>query len=513
MNKPDGVKKDITNTKGEKYPFRRDFYYAVDKTIKENTFSFLLGPRKCGKTVCMKQLLRDYSRSGIKVKYVDFKTLNTNAQYDVLGDIYRSLESDEPKIYLLDEITHLENAELNICTIASETADLNIKNTKIIFTGSQSVTLRTWADRAFGGFAGYIYADFLSYPEYLKYKNIPDISEESYLDFLYNVADFYELPSLEKYLKGCLEETIVSNRNTANYVINSECDLLTNNENTLINICYQTLFSLHNQTSYETFMEGNRLVKDIPAYFKKVCKELSDNDIAERIQKSFIHNYTAIQSTNNEVLRQAIMFLRRCDLITVTPIATDLRNIPTVPEFFVRRLGRIIKNDLFNEYNITINYPMFYIRILQDVLREDMPSPKDLPRDLLGSIVECQARGLLPDGFEMRKEVKENGRYVTKEIDYVNLVNATAVEFTISPKHGNAFFMLPDNWDCECILLTKDKYDSESLIKKIPYYEYLYQLGGEEYAEKIRAIHQNNTYDTKKDRESDIEEEMDDFER
>ena len=38
------------------YSFFRDFFYDVKSSIEKNAVTFILGPRKCGKTVCLKQL-------------------------------------------------------------------------------------------------------------------------------------------------------------------------------------------------------------------------------------------------------------------------------------------------------------------------------------------------------------------------------------------------------------------------------------------------------------------------
>ena len=52
------------------YDFYRDFYFLVADSIKNNSVTFLLGTRKCGKTVCLHQL----NKNGEHTKYIDFKT-------------------------------------------------------------------------------------------------------------------------------------------------------------------------------------------------------------------------------------------------------------------------------------------------------------------------------------------------------------------------------------------------------------------------------------------------------
>lgn len=65
------------------------------------------------------------------------------------------------------------------------------------------------------------------------------------------------------------------------------------------------------------------------------------------------------------------------------------------------------------------------------------------------------------------------------------------------------FSLLPEDWDCECILVTRDEYDPDAPVKKLPYYEYLYQLSGDEYAEKIKALRQRKSKDTDKGNDSE----------
>lgn len=71
-----GIKEDVymsieKNSTNAGYPFKRNFYYDIEKAIEKSNVVFLLGPRKCGKTVALLQL--EKSRSN--VKYYNFKTL------------------------------------------------------------------------------------------------------------------------------------------------------------------------------------------------------------------------------------------------------------------------------------------------------------------------------------------------------------------------------------------------------------------------------------------------------
>ena len=252
------------------YDFYRDFYFLVADSIKNNSVTFLLGTRKCGKTVCLHQL----NKNGEHTKYIDFKTVpNADDQIDIFRVILDSINKNEDIIYLLDEITYVENAEAKICEIANAFTEINNTKTKLVFTGSQSVALNAWADRAFAGNASKISVDFLTYSEFLRYKGLVEHTPETYNQFLYEVADFYKFISLENYLQGCIEETIVSNNKASNYIFDNECDLIQDKVDLLINICYQTMFTLHNNVTSETFFRNDKSKDTIIGTFHETCKK------------------------------------------------------------------------------------------------------------------------------------------------------------------------------------------------------------------------------------------------
>lgn len=453
------------------YIFRRDFYDLMIESIEKNTVTFLLGTRKSGKTVCLKQLKRNLSSA----VYIDFKAIPKEAdKYRVFNDIENAIRNDAECIFLLDEITYVPHVESVIAEIAGMLAEGENVNTKIVFTGSQSVALNTWSNRAFAGNVGKVYVDFLTYSEFLRFKGISEISPDTYNQFLYESADFYKFNSLKEYLTGCLEETIISNVNTSNYIYNNDTYYIENNVDILINICYQTLFTLHNHVSVKSFFQDNKLEKDIVRYFRSILLEAElDQSISERISASFIGNYNNIKSQNINLIKQAFVFLKQCGLITITPVANSIDNVPNVYNELCAEDSNInIKDQLFRRFNITINHPMFYVQILKDILKEDLP--KQLPGPLLGSIVECHLRGLLPNGFELH-DMDNNDA----EVDYVNLVNNLAVEFTISPKHKNNFHILPEYFNC--IMLTKNQNGKQGNLEKIDYPRYIYNLSEEKY--------------------------------
>lgn len=459
-----------------KYTFHRDFYYTVKESIYNNSTSFLLGTRKCGKTICLKQI----KESEKNVRYFDFKQYDDNQRLRILDEVLSDIKSNTKIIYLLDEFTSITNYDIELCKIADAYTELDNDNTKLVFSGSQSIALSVCADKAFAGNTNIISVDFLTYSEFLKFKNISEVSADSYNRYLMEVFDFYDdFTSLKQYLEGCINETIISNMKAAETILGNETSLTKEDTDFLIDVCYQTLFNLHNHVGANRFFIDNKLRKDIPSYFREVCKGFDNEKIAKRISDSFIGSYNTIKSKDVEVIRQAILFLQKCNLITITPVASDLENVPDI-ERNIRKGDNIsyLKEDLFSNFNINIIYPMFYVQILKDILQEDMPDI--IPPTMLGSIVECNARGLVLNGFELKTtDVDEKGFEVQKEIDLIDLKNSTATELTISKRHTKHFEIVPDYF--KKVMLTREVDSKQDGIIRIPYYKYLFEMSQKKY--------------------------------
>ena len=182
-----------------------------------------------------------------------------------------------------------------------------------------------------------------------------------------------------------------------------------------------------------------------------------------------ISKYKEFTRRDLKTLEEGFMFLNNCGLITITPVSSDLKNYFNVKDLFqawkMSESSAInVKDDLFKKFNITINYPAFYIAILQDILGKDI----ELNSALLGSIVECQVRGLLSS-----KNALEYHDAYDREIDYVDTINEYALEISVRDKkiRNTHFDILPDNYKKILLTRTKESYDKE--IIKIPYYKYI----------------------------------------
>lgn len=443
------------------YPFIRELYYDIEKAMKKSAIAFLLGPRKCGKTVALKQLERNKENT----EYYNFKAMSQEESMNLFDEIKESMEKDEVKIFLLDEITYAYHPEREINEVSIQLSERPCHNTKIVFTGSQSVALESWANRAFCGNASIVRADFLNYNEWLSYKGLSESTEESYNQFLYEIDEFYGFVSIEDYLRGCLEETIISNHKTDNVILGNDIYLL--DVESLLDICYATLFTLHNHVNSHGFSKSDKLSDTIRFYFREVSRQLGSANIGERINASFIGRYNDFRTKDVDTLKQAFLFLYKTGLITITPVSDSVENIPNIYKDLASSDSKInYKDELFRSYNVCIKYPMFYMAILKDILGEHLP--KQLPTALLGSIVECHVRGLMTERtfFEYKDDMGH-------EIDYVDVAGGNALEITVSNKRSNEmnFQYLPD--DYQKIILTKDILKQSGDKSYIPYHIFI----------------------------------------
>lgn len=468
------------------YEFKRDFYYKVKSDIEHTNVLFLIGPRKTGKTVCMHQVENDWDGD---VQYIDFKDKESDDEKEeVIDNVINDINHNYDKLYLIDEITYAcqpENAIERIANALSKrkAASLSKIYTKVIITGSQSIAIESWMYRSFAGNCGLVYTDFLTYKEWLAFENREDITEESYMDFLLHVHEFYEFEdndefqSLEKYLQGCLDETVISNQNTSNIIFGNHIDNLS--VDILLTVLYTALFKLKDNNSKEAFIKENELGIVTGGYMSESVPKIKRSEIYRLISKSIFAKYNKFKMLSENTIEQAVLFLKRAGLLVVEPYMRDGKTeLPNIDNDIIYHQGKIdFKNDLFETYIFCIKYPMFYIACLKDILRDKMP--ERIPRDLLERIVECQIRGQLPqnEAAEFRNEKQE-------EVDYVNIYHNLAVEVSIHNKTRNEvhFDKLPDICNnMQHILLSQDKYSRlTDNIVEVPYYQFIYDISNQD---------------------------------
>lgn len=460
-----------------RYSFKRDFYQVLRKSAQEFFTTALLGPRKCGKTVALNQLNEELPNA----RYYDAKLMSSDAHMNLLHMILNSIAINEDIIYLVDEVTYIDCADVFIETLAVESRKHLCPNTHVVLTGSQSLALRSWIDRSFGGCAGYVRVDFMNYAEWLRFASKGAPTETNYIEFLSDIDKFYNLSSLEDYLHACLEETVISNSHSLNVVFNNDVDGLS--EQFLLDILFSTLVSLHNHMSYTKFISRDNLFSTLRYNYSQ--KTLDMLTVKEQVNKMISRYYSTFKSADVEDIINALVFLANCGLISIfevsdTPSFKDY-NAELCSFSSGERKQRVFnKQTLFSRLNMIIIHPMFYIALIKQAL--NVVDIAELPGSLLGSIVECHCRGLLHSrcAYEFRTIITEDSNSIEKEIDFVDPNNHLAVEFTVSDTHTECFDLLKDA-EYYCIRLSQNLNTSwqtkiGQTVRCVPYYEFIYHL-------------------------------------
>lgn len=460
------------NGMNNKYNFKRSFYYEVEKAINDSSISFILGTRKCGKTVCMHQL-EDSLENAV---YLDMKSQfdTDEKRRNAVNGILKNIANNDSIVYLIDEATYMATPDKDIAKIAGAFSKYDNQNTKVVFSGSQSKALEFWGHIACGGNAAFIKTSFLSYPEWLAFKGITEVSEKTYEDFLFNIRDFYkDFSNTKEYLQGCLDEMIISNRKSVEYIMGNGMEDL--NVEMLLDVMYASLVKLHNHANYQSF-SNSKLLSDMIAYH---FGDSLSKDEEKRVSEIIGGRYKNFKTMNSYDCKTAMQFLSNCGLITLTYVSDKLTADPYITGKLLKDSSELhTKPQVFSRFNLTIDYPMFYIDLIQNMLKSREIS--ELPKDLLGSIVECHVRSLLPEtgSFEYRSD---NGT----EIDYVSN-EGYGIEISVSDKRMRAVNLneLPD--DYKKILLTKDMTEETDGIQRIPYYQFIYDNSiGRELVEQL----------------------------
>ena len=432
------------------YTFKRRTYTELISSLDVSNIVFLLGPRKCGKTVCLQQIANDIPNT----VYIDFK-VSKKETYTLLSEIENDLSNQNDRIYLLDEITYATCPEQFICSIA----DLFTKykqSVSIVFTGSQSLALKKWGYTAFSGRAKYIHMSFLQYSEWLDYVGLKNNTADNYNRYLREAQDFTGIVDIHDYLQSCIDETINSNSKTSNYLYGNDIDNVTVESAKVL--CYLTLYTLNNHVNVQTFVNRNSLSDAVKFYFQQA-------PIDVRLKSYFISSLEAYHRMDSRELIQTFLFLKACDLITITPVSTSIDKYLDIELelkhlMFDQESKLRLKEDIFKSFNFCIKHPVFYTAVLRDILGTQH---FDLKQGLLGSLVECHVRGLVTDNNTVELHTIND-----EEIDIVNTFKHNAIEITVSDNHKNVFNLLPE--DYKCTMLTNSIASFDHGITKIPYY-------------------------------------------
>lgn len=299
--------------------FYRKIFYKCKSFIEDSdkNYAILTGPRKVGKSTCLKQI-KDYYEDSREIISVNFKKVyDKDEQWDI---IFKICKDNSNTIYLIDEITYLKDYDKAFMWLAEECVGKESK-IKVIITGSQTLSIRWWSSSAFSINAEYIKTSFIDFEEWLVYKEkissygeYYDCTEEDYKDYILNSSSLLKIKNNAEYLNSCINETINSSLKSYESIINIE-NIDESFRTDAPRFLYNVLLTLHNRVNIQTFMkEPKDKMECIRRFLNKEDKLKYD----EIIDKSVIYFIKKTSKLSIDKLKNLLVFLMECDLILVT---------------------------------------------------------------------------------------------------------------------------------------------------------------------------------------------------
>lgn len=450
------------------YIFERKIVSELEAFLSsKKPFAALIGPRKCGKTFALKQLLAKKS----DYIYYDCKSMSEQEKLDLFDNFVEDLE--QYSLIVIDEITYAEAPDVFLNKIANAA---NETTAKIIITGSQLISIDSWVNMTMPTKCVKIYMSFLDFNEWTTFRRLDknNLSEEDFLDYLQNSSEFFGITDNRAYLEGCLTETIISNKNAIN-VIPGNVELVPEEINNVVAFLFVNLTKLHSKINWETYLDPKRVAI-------KIWNTVSNShgvkftQFAENFYKEYSKQHTFFTKITLKSLRDYLRFLIKIDFITITDSLGDsvslqqwLWGIGEAP------IGNVV--EFCRRYSVQVKYPMFYYNFVKEFVCFDEITLKDYDNStIMGSALECYVRGLISydTGLcTMDEFVPDTGG----EIDYVDRENLKALEITISNKSSKeVYFQQLKSWEkYDCILLTKDIEMQRENVQLVPFCKYLYE--------------------------------------
>ena len=308
--------------KNNDYKFRGKLYRDVRKAIAESKITFVTGPAKCGKTVCLKQLAADLPNA----VYVNFKTdfSSDEEKSEFMKRIVRDMLDGEETVYLLDDVLQMSHADIEIFRIDGPFSEtFNIK-TRVVFADSNSKVLEFIAHIGFGGFSAFVRESFLSYPQWLEYRETTEVSEKTYLDFLFNIGDFYKsFKGTKEYLQDYINETRSLYDSNIRHIIKDDIDGL--DVEMLLNVLYAYLIGING---------------DIGKFAEMLAVNFGGNDVEEKalqikIAETLSERRKAFFAMTPYNRKRSMVFLSHLRFITLTFVSEKLTVDPYIASKFL----------------------------------------------------------------------------------------------------------------------------------------------------------------------------------
>lgn len=231
----------------------RRIYFTLWENLNTDLMSFLIGPRRVGKSVILKQLLvnliEQKNIEPTQILYWEFSPSDTqNDLKELLNEYFETIKKPKTLSYLLlDEIQYIKNWEEVIKLIYDQKSDV-----KIVLTGSLSLSFKRRMQESLAGrfLPCYIYQ--LDFREYLDFTDNPvlDKLEEKSL-VLQNQLALHLQPEFNYFLKsGRYPATLkLSPTQTREYIASIEYQTISQDTLNYFNIekinVFQSIFNYY----------------------------------------------------------------------------------------------------------------------------------------------------------------------------------------------------------------------------------------------------------------------------
>lgn len=412
------------------YNFKRDFFYEAENAIENSSITFITGPKKCGKTVCLRQLAdADENALYINMKY-DFDT--DKKRNDIVSRVVNSIANGQKIIYLIDDAEYMALPDKDIAKIAGAYSKYDNQCTKVVFAGSHSELLEFWGHIACGGNASFIRVGFLSFSEWLSFKGMTDVSERAYADFLHGCKEFCQgFDNTEKYLQNYLDETADLAEKPIEYITGAETESV--NVNTILDVLCSSFKEQINKA------------------------DISVNHTANLEKSVHISDYDR---------KNAIRFLSDNKLATLTYITDKPTADPYITQKFLKPSNELYRNpEVFSRLRLTAYYPMFCIDLIKNTIK--VANSDKISDDILRIIVTAHIRSLLSCSgvFEYEKSPVS-----TVFIDNSGYSVEVLLSDDIALSHS--LDSVPE--DYEKIILTRSREEALNNVRLIPYYRFIF---------------------------------------
>ena len=456
--------------------FKRDTYREVQSFLKsEKIFCLLAGPRKVGKTFLLNQLCLEYN-----ILYFDFKE-----DYDKASQAFYNLDLSQD-IYIFDEITYLKDYDKELINLANRYTETLANGyevkAKIIISGSQSVALQYFADLYFASNITIIKMGFLSYTEFLRWKNIVN-SRNSFNDFLQNSWKFHGINSNRAYLRACLHETVKSCDNSFRQIpelrfIDDESILEVTQK-----LLYMIVFKLHVNASWQRMVNLDKIFDNLSGDYRRTTGKKSPEELKEAFSETLAYKALSATKITFPQLKNALLFLIKSGLVIFNFDLAD--DITVVMQWLNNKIELHDINstlDFFKKYNVIIKYPLFYLNVINDVLEngkglESLKLSEFINTDVLGSIYECYIKGIYANkqDCDYVRQWEETIDGHTHQIDLVT-DDCELIELSVGEKPDSSthFKFFPDQRYKKLIVCNGEL--PKAHYERISYWDFAYDI-------------------------------------